>query len=113
LTALVEVGRSYALLADGTTLTIRPAGPGDYGAVKGLHEAMSPENLYFRFCSASAVAAEQEARRVCREAGPDHGALIAPADCVRPILANPRILLWQNRCWRRVRRRWPRLEAGF
>ena len=29
---------------------------------------MSPDNLYFRFFSASRVAAEQEARRVCREA---------------------------------------------
>jgi acyl-CoA synthetase (NDP forming)/GNAT superfamily N-acetyltransferase len=75
-TALVEAGRSYALLADGTTLTIRPAGPEDYGAVKRLHEAMSPANLYFRFFSPSRAAAEQEARRVCREAGPDHGALL-------------------------------------
>ncbi len=76
MTALAEAGRSYALLADGTTLTIRPAGPGDYGHVKRLHEAMSPENLYFRFFSASRAAAGQEARRVCREAGPDHGALL-------------------------------------
>ena len=76
LTALAEAGRSYALLADGTTMTIRPAGPGDYEAVRRLHEAMSPDNLYFRFFSMSRVAAEQEARRVCREAGPDHGALL-------------------------------------
>ena len=32
MTALAGAGRSYALLADGTTMTIRPAGPGDYGA---------------------------------------------------------------------------------
>ena len=49
MTGRAEDGRSYALLADGTTLTIRPAGPGDYEAVRRLHEAMSPENLYFRF----------------------------------------------------------------
>ena len=53
--ALAEAGRSYALLADGTTMTIRPAGPDDYGPVRQLHEAMSPDNLYFRFFSASRV----------------------------------------------------------
>ena len=58
-------GRSYALLADGTTMTIRPAAPEDYQAVLRLHEEMSPDNLYFRFFSASRVSAEREARRVC------------------------------------------------
>ncbi len=51
MTALTEAGCSYALLADGTTITIRPAGPGDYEAVKQLHEDMSPDNLYLRFFS--------------------------------------------------------------
>jgi len=37
---------------------------------------MSPDNLYFRFFGMSRVAAEREARRVCREADPDHGALL-------------------------------------
>ena len=74
--ALTEAGCSYALLADGTTMTIRPAGPGDYGPVRQLHEDMSPGNLYFRFFSLSRAAAGQEATRVCREAGPDHGALL-------------------------------------
>ena len=77
MTALTEAGRSYALLADGTTITIRGAGPGDYEAVKQLHEAMSPDNLYLRFFSISRRAAEQEARRVCRgEDGSVHGALL-------------------------------------
>ena len=77
MTALTEAGRSYALLADGTTITIRAAGPGDYEAVKQLHEAMSPDNLYLRFFSISRQAAEQEARRVCRgEDGSVHGALL-------------------------------------
>ena len=76
MTALAEAGRSYALLADGTTMTIRPAGPRDYGPVKRLHDAMSPGNLYFRFFSMSRAAVEREARRVCREPGPDHGALL-------------------------------------
>jgi acyl-CoA synthetase (NDP forming)/GNAT superfamily N-acetyltransferase len=69
-------GRSYALLADGTTLTIRPPGPEDYEAVKRLHEAMSPENLYFRFFSASRVSAEREARRVCLDDRPGMVALL-------------------------------------
>jgi acyl-CoA synthetase (NDP forming)/GNAT superfamily N-acetyltransferase len=76
LTGLAEDGRSYALLVDGTTLTIRPSGPGDYEAVKRLHEAMSPENLYFRFFSGSRVSAEQEARRVCVEGRPGTVALV-------------------------------------
>ena len=70
MTALTEAGCSYALLADGTTITIRPAGAGDYEAVKQLHEAMSPDNLYMRFFSTSRAAAEQEARRLCREDRP-------------------------------------------
>ncbi len=69
-------GRSYALLVDGTTLTIRPSGPGDYEAVKRLHETMSPESLYFRFFSASRVSAEREARRVCLEGRPGMVALV-------------------------------------
>jgi acyl-CoA synthetase (NDP forming)/GNAT superfamily N-acetyltransferase len=69
-------GRSYALLTDGTTLTIRSAGPGDYGAVKRLHEAMSPENLYFRFFSLSRMSAEHEARRVCTDNRPGMVALV-------------------------------------
>jgi len=67
LTGLAGVGRSFALLADGTTLTIRPAGREDYEAVRWLHEKMSPDNLYFRFFTASPVSAEREARRVCLE----------------------------------------------
>jgi acyl-CoA synthetase (NDP forming)/GNAT superfamily N-acetyltransferase len=73
LTALTEAGSSYALLADGTTITIRPAGPSDYEAVKQLHEAMSADNLYLRFFSMSRLAAEQEARRVSRDDGPPPG----------------------------------------
>ena len=77
MTALTEAGCSFALLADGTTITIRPAGPGDFDAVKQLHEAMSPDNLYLRFFSTSRGAAEHEARRVCRgEDGSAHGAIL-------------------------------------
>ena len=76
MTALSEAGCSYALLADGTTITIRPARAGDYQAVKHLHEAMSQDNLYLRFFSMNRQAAEQEGRRVSREEGPGHGALL-------------------------------------
>ena len=67
----------YALLADGTTVQIRPAGSGDFAAVKAMHEAMSPDNAYLRFFSTSRTAAEREARRVTREQAPDHASLLA------------------------------------
>ena len=67
----------YALLADGSTVQIRAAAAGDFAAVKAMHEAMSPDNAYLRFFSISRTAAEQEARRVTREPGPDHAALLA------------------------------------
>jgi succinyl-CoA synthetase alpha subunit/GNAT superfamily N-acetyltransferase len=72
--------RVYALLADGTTIEIRQAQPGDFDAVRHMHEKMSPDNLYLRFFSMSRVAAEQAARRICREPGPDHAALLAVLD---------------------------------
>ena len=34
-------GPAYALLADGSTVGIRPAGPADFDAVRSMHEAMS------------------------------------------------------------------------
>jgi acyl-CoA synthetase (NDP forming)/GNAT superfamily N-acetyltransferase len=70
----------YALLADGRTVEIRPAGAEDFTAVKAMHEAMSPNNAYLRFFSLSRVAAEQEARRVTRDPRPDHAALLALYD---------------------------------
>jgi acyl-CoA synthetase (NDP forming)/GNAT superfamily N-acetyltransferase len=70
----------YALLADGQTVEIRPAAAADFAAVKAMHEAMSPDNSYLRFFSLSRMAAEQEARRVTREPGPDHAALLALYD---------------------------------
>ena len=41
---------------------------------------MSPDNLYLRFFSLSSVAAKRAARRICREPGPDHAALLAVLD---------------------------------
>jgi acyl-CoA synthetase (NDP forming)/GNAT superfamily N-acetyltransferase len=70
-------GPVYALLADGSTIEIRPAGPADFDAVKAMHEAMSPDNSYLRFFNLSRLAAETEARRICREPRPGHVALLA------------------------------------
>jgi len=67
----------YALLTDGSTVLIRPAGPADAEAVLAMHAAMSPGNLYLRFFSLSPRNADREASRVSREPGPDHAALLA------------------------------------
>jgi acyl-CoA synthetase (NDP forming)/GNAT superfamily N-acetyltransferase len=70
----------YALLADGTTIEIRPAGPGDYEAVKAMHRAMSPDNTYLRFFNVSRLSAETEARRISRDPAPGQAALLALTD---------------------------------
>ena len=71
---------AYALLSDGATIEIRAARPDDFEAVRDMHAKMSPDNLYLRFFSMSPLAAEREARRICREPGPDHAALLAVLD---------------------------------
>jgi acyl-CoA synthetase (NDP forming)/GNAT superfamily N-acetyltransferase len=70
----------YALLADGTTVEIRPAVPGDFDAVKAMHEAMSPGNSYMRFFNISRLSAEIEARRICGNPAPGSAALLALRD---------------------------------
>ena len=70
----------YVLLTDGTTVEIRPARAQDAEAVRAMHAAMSPDNMYLRFFSVSPDAAEREARRVCREPDADHEALLAWQD---------------------------------
>jgi acyl-CoA synthetase (NDP forming)/RimJ/RimL family protein N-acetyltransferase len=67
----------YALLTDGSTVLIRAAGPADAEAVRAMHAALSPSNQYLRFFSLSPRNADTEARRVTREPGPDHIALLA------------------------------------
>jgi acyl-CoA synthetase (NDP forming)/GNAT superfamily N-acetyltransferase len=69
----------YALLADGTTVEIRPATPDDFDAVKAMHEAMSNDNTYMRFFNISRGAAEAEARRICLAPVPGNVALLAVA----------------------------------
>jgi acyl-CoA synthetase (NDP forming)/GNAT superfamily N-acetyltransferase len=70
-------GQAYALLADGSTVEIRLVCPADFDAVKAMHEAMSPDNTYMRFFNLSRLAAETEARRICRDPRPGHVALLA------------------------------------
>src|SRR5580658_9453813 len=71
---------TYALLADGTTVEIRPTTPEDYDAVKAMHAAMSPDNSYLRFFNFSRLSAEREAERMCRECKPGRMALLALAN---------------------------------
>ena len=70
----------YALLTDGSTVEVRPARAQDFEAVRAMHAALSPDNMYLRFFSMSPAAAEQEARRVCREPDSGHAALLAWQD---------------------------------
>ena len=72
----------YALLADGTTVEIRPATPEDFDAVRAMHVAMSPDNIYLRFFSFSPLSAENEAERICRDGSPGRVALLALASGV-------------------------------
>ncbi len=73
---LTDEAGVYALLTDGTTVEIRPARASDFEAVRQMHAKMSPDNAYLRFFNLSPRAAEQEAKRVCREPRDDHGALL-------------------------------------
>src|SRR5262252_8815925 len=75
-----DTGQVYALLADGTTVEIRQAGPGDYDAIKAMHEAMAPDNIYLRFFSYSLRSAEIEAGRICHDPAPGNAALLALDD---------------------------------
>ncbi|MEV4439550.1 GNAT family N-acetyltransferase [Streptomyces sp. NPDC049577] len=71
---------AYALLADGTTVRVRPVAPADRAAVFRLYERMSPENLRLRFFSSGPLVAERAADALCRDAGPGDRALVAEAD---------------------------------
>ncbi|MFC8348425.1 GNAT family N-acetyltransferase [Streptomyces sp. NPDC057280] len=55
----------HALLADGSTVCIRPVRRGDHDQLQGLYEEMSPENLRLRFFAASRRSAEMAADRAC------------------------------------------------
>jgi acyl-CoA synthetase (NDP forming)/RimJ/RimL family protein N-acetyltransferase len=68
---------TFALLADGSTVEIRPATAEDADAVREMHAGLSPDNAYFRFFNLSSRAPEREAKRVTRPADDDHVALLA------------------------------------
>ncbi|GHE45050.1 hypothetical protein GCM10017771_65420 [Streptomyces capitiformicae] len=67
----------HALLADGTTVCIRPVAAGDHEQVQGLCEEMSPENLRLRFFAASQRSAALAADRACAPPCPGYRALLA------------------------------------
>ncbi len=62
------------------SVEIRPAGSADFGAVKAMYEAMSPDNSYLRFFNLGRLAAETEARRICCDPVPGQVALLALCD---------------------------------
>ncbi|MFI7341279.1 GNAT family N-acetyltransferase [Streptomyces sp. NPDC050085] len=70
----------HALLADGTTVRIRTAGPDDRDAVRHFYEDMSAQNLRLRFFSAGRVSARQAGDRVARPPRPEYQALAAEHD---------------------------------
>lgn len=78
MTAIPASGeRVHALLTDGTTVCVRPAGPDDQEAVLRFYTEMSDANLRLRFFSVSRRSAEQAAARVARPAGSGHRTLVA------------------------------------
>ncbi len=80
MTALPASGdgeRVHALLTDGTTVCIRPAGPDDREAVLRLYDRMSDANLRLRFFTVSRRSGEQAAARIAGPATPGHRALVA------------------------------------
>ncbi|MGW6912106.1 GNAT family N-acetyltransferase, partial [Streptomyces sp. NPDC054940] len=67
----------HALLADGTTVCIRPVRRDDHDQVQGLYEEMSPETLRLRFFAVSRRSAATAADRACAEQHPGYGSLLA------------------------------------
>ncbi|WP_405876488.1 GNAT family N-acetyltransferase [Streptomyces sp. NBC_00005] len=70
---------THALLADGTTVCIRPVTKADHEQVQGLYEEMSAENLRLRFFSSSRRSAALAADRACAAPHPGYRALLAEA----------------------------------
>ncbi|QIY53567.1 GNAT family N-acetyltransferase [Streptomyces sp. RPA4-5] len=66
-----------ALLADGSTVRLRPACPQDRGQVLRLYEEMSADNLRSRFFAVSRRSGEQAADRLCAPSDPGHRTLVA------------------------------------
>lgn len=69
----------HALLADGSTVEIRAAGPQDLDEVLRMHREMSPEDLRLRFFAANPRYANEAAARICAPPHPGYRALLAVA----------------------------------
>ncbi|MFF4804320.1 GNAT family N-acetyltransferase [Streptomyces sp. NPDC001351] len=67
----------HALLADGTTVCIRPVAAADHDQLQGLYEEMSSENLRLRFFGLSPRSAEMAADRACAAPHRGYRALLA------------------------------------
>ncbi|MEV0414905.1 GNAT family N-acetyltransferase [Streptomyces sp. NPDC050448] len=67
----------HGLLADGTTVCMRPVTPADHDQLQGLYEEMSPESLRMRFFSVSRRSGTLAADRACAPARPGYRALLA------------------------------------
>ncbi|NUS27877.1 MAG: GNAT family N-acetyltransferase [Streptomyces sp.] len=70
----------HALLADGSTVRIRPVRRDDHDRLQGLYEEMSPENLRLRFFAASRRSAAMAADRACTPGHAGHRALLAETE---------------------------------
>ncbi|MFE3647383.1 GNAT family N-acetyltransferase [Streptomyces sp. NPDC059152] len=66
-----------ALLADGSTVRLRPAGPEDREQVLRFYREMSADSLRNRFFMVSRRSGERAADRLCTPGGPGHRTLIA------------------------------------
>ncbi|WP_354671319.1 GNAT family N-acetyltransferase [Streptomyces sp. S.PB5] len=69
--------RTHALLADGTTVSIRPALSDDRARVLRLYQDLSPESLRLRFSTAGLRSARQAAAKACSPARVGYLALVA------------------------------------
>ncbi|MED7828462.1 bifunctional acetate--CoA ligase family protein/GNAT family N-acetyltransferase, partial [Streptomyces chiangmaiensis] len=67
----------YALLADGSTVGVRTAEPGDHEQLQSFYEEMSPQNLRLRFFGISPRSAAMAADRACGAERPGYRAMLA------------------------------------
>ncbi|MEY9928048.1 acyl-CoA synthetase (NDP forming)/RimJ/RimL family protein N-acetyltransferase [Catenulispora sp. GP43] len=68
----------HALLADGTTVSIRPTAEGDLDGLIAMFAALSPESSRMRFFASGTAAGRGAARRLC-DPHPDRIALVVVA----------------------------------
>ncbi len=68
---------SHALLTDGASVQLRDVRPADRDEIRDLQNTLSPASMHLRFAGTGRDLGSQIADRMCREPGPDHGALAA------------------------------------